>query len=181
MMQRSIAIGAVLGALIIAAALVYHGRQLAEVSRRLQAMEQRTTGLDRRLEKFSSDLPTLVEQAGHNAGREAVRGMAEEIIQTPLNWLKPRLAPSKNNAPRPNVSSAHTNPPTTAQGTSGISFDIREPVVTFKTDVKIELLPNLKEVPSVSWASDDGEKQALTQNNHTGSSELSPTPGPTAK
>ena len=43
-MQKPLAIAAVMGALIIAVALVYHGRQLAEVSRRLEAMEQRVGG-----------------------------------------------------------------------------------------------------------------------------------------
>ena len=91
-MKRPISIAVVLGAVIIAIALVYHGRQLAEVSRRLGAMEQRTSGLDSRLEKFSSELPTLVEQAGNNAGRQAVHGMVDEVVQMPLNWLRPKLA-----------------------------------------------------------------------------------------
>jgi hypothetical protein len=181
MMQRSLAIAAVLGAVIIAVALVYHGRQLAEVSRRLQAMEQRTSGLDSRLEKFSSELPTLVEQAGHNAGRQAVHGMVEEVVQIPLNWLRPKLALGASNAPKQTVSASHTNGPITDQGTLGIRFDIHKPVVTLQTEVKVEILPNLKEVPTLLWPSNDGRQQALTQTNHAGSSELGPTPGPKAK
>jgi hypothetical protein len=181
MTQRSLAIAIVLGALIIAAALVYHGRQLAEVSRRVEAMEQRTTDLDSRLEKFSGELPALVEQAGDNAGRQAVHGMVEEVVQMPLNWLRPRPALGTSNAPKQTEFASDTNGPIADQGPLGIRFDIHKPAVTFKTEVKIEVLPNFKEVPALLWPSNDGGQQELTQPNHAGSSEPAPTPGLEAK
>lgn len=175
MMQKSIAIAAVLGALIIAAALVYHGRQLAEVSRRLQAMEQRTTGLDSRLEKFSSELPTLVEQAGNNAGREAVHGMVDEVVQMPLKWLRPRPATGATNAITPTVSSPRSSGATADEGAPWVRFDIRDPVI------KIEILPNLKEVPAIPWPPNGGGKAPPVQTNAAGSSGLGPTPDAEAK
>ena len=155
MTQKPLAIAAVLGALIIAVALVYHGRQLAEVSRRLEAMEQRTTGLDTRLEKFSSELPVLVGQAGNNAGRQAVHGVVEELVQMPLNWFRPKLTPGASNATSNAVLPSPTRDSTADQGTPWIRFDIREPVVT------IEILPNLKEVPAVPWPRNDKTTQPL--------------------
>ena len=164
-MQRSVSIAAVLGAVIIAVALVYHGRQLAEVSRRLEAMEQRTTGLDSRLEQFSSDLPTLVEQAGNNAGRQAVHGMVDEVVQMPLNWLRPRLAPATSNILAQTAWASHTNGPVIDLGGPWVRFDIRDPVI------KIEILPNLKEVPAMPWPLKDDQKQAVAHTNKAASSE----------
>jgi hypothetical protein len=175
MMQRPISIAVVLGAVIIAVALVYHGCQLAEVSRRLGAMEQRTSGLDSRLEKFSRELPTLVEQAGNNAGRQAVHGMVDEVVQMPLNWLRPKLAPATSNIPKQTASAPHTNGPVIDLGGPWVRFDIRDPVI------KIEILPNLKEVPAIPWPATELRKQAATQTNHAGSSELGPLPSAKAR
>jgi hypothetical protein len=175
MMQKPIAIAAVLGALIIAAALVYHGRQLAEVSRRLEAMEHRTTDLNGRLEKFSSELPTLVGQAGNNAGREAVHGMVDEVVQMPLKWLRSKPATGGSNASTHTVSPPRSGGATADEGAPWVRFNIREPVI------KIEILPNLKEVPAIPWPSDDGRKRLLVQTNAPGSSGLGPTPDAEAK
>lgn len=174
-MQKPLAIAAILGALIIAVALVYHGRQLAEVSRRLEAMEQRTTGLDTRLEKFSSELPALVGQAGNNAGRQAVHGVVEELVQMPLNWFRPKLTPGASNATSNAVSSSPSRNSTADQGAPWIRFDIREPVV------KIEILPNLKEVPAIPWLPMGGMKQPSPQTNHAGSTVVQRKPGAEAK
>ena len=173
-MQRSMALSAVLGAVIIAVALVYHGRQLAEVSRRLEAMEQRTTGLDSRLEQFSSELPTLVEQAGNNAGRQAVHGMVDEVVQMPLNWLRPRVAPATSNILKQTAWAPRTNGPVIDLGGPWVRFDIRDPVV------KIEILPNLKEVPAIPWSANEGRNQPATQTNQAGSSEPPAMPSPKA-
>jgi len=165
----------VVGAVIIAVALVYHGRQLVEVSRRLEALEQRSTGLDSRLEQFSSELPSLVEQAGNNAGRQAVHGMVDEVVQMPLNWLRPRLAPATSNLLRQTTWAPHTNGPVIDLGGPWVRLDIRDPVI------KIEILPNLKEVPAISWLATELGERVAPQTNHAGSSVLGPTPSPTAK
>ena len=168
-MQKPIAIAAVLGALIIAAALLYHGRQLSEVSRRLEAMEQRTTDLDGRLEKFSSELPALVGQAGNNAGREAVHGIVDEIIQTPLRWFRPRPATGTTNANAHSVSPRRSNGAVADEGAPWVRFDIREPVI------KIEILPNLKEVPAIPWLPIGAREPAPAQTNAAGSLGAGPT------
>ena len=175
MMQKWWAGAAVLSALIIAAALVYHARQLAEVSRRLQAVEQRTSGLDGRLEKFSSELPTVVEQAGNNAGRQAVHGMIEEAVQMPLSWLRRTAAPAGTNGLKQALPALPSAGPATDQGTPWVRFDIREPVI------KIEILPNLKEVPAVPWPVNDSKKQPLPETNHPGTTAAYSMPGAEAK
>ena len=174
-MQKPLAIAAVMGALIIAVALVYQGRQLAEVSRRLEAMEQRTTSLDSRLERFSTELPVLVGQAGNNAGRQAVHGVVDELVQMPLNWLRPRPASGTSNAVGGAVSSASSRDATADPGTAWIRFDIREPVV------KIEILPNLKEVTAIPVLPIDGLRQSLLQTNDAGSAVIQPKPDAGAK
>jgi hypothetical protein len=175
MTQKPLAIAALLGALIIAAALVYHGRQLAEVSRRLEAMEQRTTGLDSRLDRFSSELPVLVGQAGNNAGRQAVHGAVDELIQMPRNWLNSKLTSGGSAATNNAVLPSSSRDSTADQGTPWIRFDIREPVVT------IQILPNLKEVPAIPWLPTDGMKQPSPQTNHAGSTVVPPKLGTEAK
>jgi hypothetical protein len=175
MMQKPIAIAAVLGALIIAAALVYHGRQLAEVSRRLGAMEQRTTDLDGRLEKFSSELPALVGQAGNNAGREAVHGMVDEVVQMPLRWLRLKPTTGATNANAQTVSPPRSSSANADEGAPWVRFDIREPVI------KIEILPNLKEVPAIPWPASGGRNPPPVRTNAAGSSGLGPTPDAGAK
>jgi len=170
MRPTSLGIATVLGALIIATALVYHGRQLAEVSRRLEGMEQRTTGLDRRLEEFSSELPSLVEQAGNNAGRQAVHGMVEEAVQMPLNWLRRKPATGASNALSQVSSPAHSSGLTADQGTPWVQFDIRDPVI------KIEILPKLKEVSAIPWLPFDGGKQPSLKTNHTGNAVIEAVP-----
>jgi len=175
MTQRSLAIAAVLGALIIAAALIYHARQVAEVTRRLEAMEQRTTGLDSRLEKFSSELPSLVEQAGNNAGRQAVRGMVQEVVEMPLKWLAPKPASGASNDVRNAVSSLRSSVPAADQGGSWVRFDIQEPVI------KIEVLPNLKEVPAIPWLPTESSKRTSPETNQARSAAAARPSGAEAK
>ncbi len=174
-MQRPIAIAAILGALIIAAALVYHGRQLSEVSRRLEALEQRTSELDGRLDKFSSDLPALVGQAGNHAGREAVHGIVDEVIQLPLEWLRPKAATGATNAHAPSVSPPSSSGAAGDEGAPWVRFDIREPVI------KIEILPNLKEVPAVPWLPIGAREPTRVQTNAAGNSGVGPRPAAEGK
>ena len=171
MMQKSLAVAVVTSALIIAAALVYHGRQLAEVSRRLDGMEQRTTRLDNRLDQFSRELPTLVGQAGNNAGREAVHGMVEEAVQMPLNWLKGRRVPTSANAPRRVSSVEHFEDSATGPAIPWVQLNIRQPVVT------VEILPNLKEVPAIPWLPINGMNQTSSRTNDTGAGLFEPAQG----
>lgn len=160
-MQKLLAITVLVGGLAIAVALVYHGRQLAAVSHRLEAMEQRTTDLNRRLEKFSADLPAVAAQAGNNAGRQAVQGAVDELVQIPMNMLKRKPTVGGSNAtshavvPIPFADSL-TNP-----GGSWIRFDIREPVVN------IEILPNLKEIPAIPWLPTGDLKLSASKSNKT--------------
>ena len=83
-MQRSISIAAVLGAVIIAVALVYHGRQLAEVSRRLEAMERRTTGLDSRLEQLMGHAARGGRLPVNSRHHQAVGRIAAGFVVTSL-------------------------------------------------------------------------------------------------
>jgi hypothetical protein len=142
-----LAIAVLLGALIIAVALVYHGQQLSEVSRRLQAMEQRATGLDSRLDQFSRDLPDLVGQAGNRAGRQAVHGMVDEAVQMPLNWLETKVGPGAKNALKQLASPLPSGDATRNPGPAWVQFDIRHPVIN------VQIFPHLQEVPAVPWLS----------------------------
>ena len=87
MTQKLTAIAVIGAALIIALALVYHGRELAKLSSQLASLEQRNRELDLRLQTFSAELPAVIEQAGRNAGQQAVHGIVEEAILKPLSWL----------------------------------------------------------------------------------------------
>ena len=99
-MQKNIPLALVMGALIIGVALVYHARQLVELTAQLQATQQQMASLDTSLQDFASDLPKLIEDAGRNAGRQAVHGMAEEAVQMPLNWLNSTRFKSASDALR---------------------------------------------------------------------------------
>jgi hypothetical protein len=87
-MQNNIALALVIGALIIGAALVYHGQKLEQLSAHLEATQKQISTLDTNLQYFAQELPDIIGEAGENAGRQAVHGMAEEAFQMPLNWLK---------------------------------------------------------------------------------------------
>ena len=139
-MQRPLAIAAVLGASMIAAALVYHARQLAQVSLRLEAMEQGTSVLDSRLEKFSGDLPVLVEQAANNAGRQAIHGMVDEVVQMPLSWLGAQANPGANGTLERGAWLYTPSGTSIERGAPWVRFDIPNPVIN------IEILPNLREM-----------------------------------
>lgn len=158
--QKWLAIAAVAGALIIAAALVYHGRQLGIVSERLVAMEQRTAELDLRLGQFSTALPGMVEQAGRNAGREAVHGVVEEVFEKPLSWLKSTPAQGVSNVLQRSGSFLGTNGFVLDPGAPIIRFDISKPVV------RIEVLPNLKSVSTSPMPSGGNSGSESASTNH---------------
>jgi len=167
-MQKSMPIAIILGALIIAAALVYHGHQLTKVSRRLQAMEQRTSELDNRLDMLSNNLPTLIAQAGNSAGRQVVHGMVEEAVQMPLRLLRPTSETGKSNALERAASLLQSGRAILDQGAPWVRFDIPKPVI------KIEILPNLKEIPGLAWPSNLDIKQPISPSNNEARSESSP-------
>ena len=144
-MQKSLAIAVVLGASIIAAALLYHGQQLAEVSIRLAAMEKRTNGLDKRLGQFSDELPHLVEKAGNNAGRQAVHGIVDEVAHLPSKLLGRSRSSATGSKNAPSSSPGQSNNLTEDQELPPLQLDIRDPVIN------ISILPNLKEVPAIPW------------------------------
>lgn len=109
MTQKLTAIAAIGAALIIALALVYHGRELAKLSSQLTSLEQRNRELDLRLQTFSAELPAVIEQAGRNAGQQAVHGIFEEAVLKPLSWLG--LTPAQATAASftPVAPQLHTN------------------------------------------------------------------------
>jgi len=146
-MQKLTASALILGALLIAAALVYHGRQLALVAGQLATLEQRTGALDQRLNTFSEELPTLVGEAGKEAGRQAVHGVIEEAVQKPMNRVRTQLGFG--------TATASTNATGTPPGETGllpggslpwIRFDIPDPVIN------IDIQTNLKEWPELPWS-----------------------------
>lgn len=87
MTQKLTVISVILAAFIIALALVLHGRELAKLSNRLAALEQSSKDLELSLQKFSAELPVVIEQAGRKAGQQAVHGMVEEAFAKPMSWL----------------------------------------------------------------------------------------------
>jgi hypothetical protein len=123
-------------------------------------MEQRTAELDLRLGQFSAELPGMVEQAGRNAGREAVHGVVEEVFEKPLNWLKSTPAQGVSNVLRRSVSLLGTNGFVLDPGASIIRFDISKPVV------KIEVLPNLKSVSTSPMPSSGNGGSGSAATNH---------------
>jgi hypothetical protein len=170
--KSSLSIAIVAGALIIAAALCYHGRELAKVSNRLAALEQRSTGLEHRLDRFSSDLPTLVGEAGKDAGRRAFHGVVEEVFQNPLNWFRPAQAQGASNNLQQAISEAHVDGSLTNLGLPWIRFDIPNTVIN------VQILPQVKELPMFPRLLGDRKKQPSTGTNQDANLRQSPCPRP---
>jgi hypothetical protein len=114
-MQKYIALALVIGALIIGAALVYHGQKLEQLSAQLQATQKQVSTLDTNLQCFAQELPDIIGEAGKNAGRQVVHGMAEEAIEMPLNWLKSTPLKGVTAGLRHVLSPAHPGADTTNQ------------------------------------------------------------------
>jgi cell division protein FtsL len=191
-MQKSIALALVIGALIISVALVYHGHQLLQLSTQLQTTQKQMATLDTNLQSFAAQLPNLIGEAGKNAGRQAVHGMAEEAVKMPLNWLRSTLpkattAGLRRFLPAAAPAAAATNrddfgPGTTARspvaadaGSNGkgelmIQFNLPQPVVN------IHILSNLKELPAWPSFSRDSHETPGTPTNHAQGQRNKPTP-----
>jgi len=181
-MQKSIALALVAGALIISAALVYHGHQLLQLSAQLQTTQRQMATLDTNLQSFAAQLPNLIGEAGKNAGRQAVHGMAEEAVEMPLNWLKSTLpkattAGLRSLLPAAAPAAAATNrdpfgPGTTARSPAAADAGPTgkgEPVIQFNVPqpvVNIHILSNLKELPAWSSFSRDSHETSGTATNH---------------
>jgi hypothetical protein len=146
-MQKLIAAGLVFGSLIIAVALVHHGRQLAGLTRQLEALEKRNAHLEITLQEFTANLPSLIEQAGRDAGRQAVRGIWDEAVENPLRQISSRL-PSGTNATETierlvSEASGFLN----ERRAPFVRFDISQPIVT------IEILGDGKATPEAAGLS----------------------------
>jgi hypothetical protein len=181
-MQKSIALALVIGALIISAALVYHGHQLLQLSSQLQTTQKQMATLDTNLQSFAAQLPNLIGDAGKNAGRQAVQGMAEEAVEMPLNWLRstplkatavglrrflsaatPAAAMTNRDESEPSTtacSPADADAGSTGKGEPMIQFNLPQPVVN------IHILSNLKELPAWPSFSRDSHDQPVTPTNH---------------
>ena len=145
-MQRFMPTAIVSGAALVAVALVFHGCQLAGVAARIDALERRTGALDRRLETFSRELPSSVEQAGHDAGRQAVNGVLEELYRKSSRWL--------GRSPMPVASSNRVGQAVRQPEADGAFPDDGIPLIRFHipdTVFNIHILPNLKELPPLPW------------------------------
>jgi hypothetical protein len=138
-MQKLIAASLVLGALIIAAALVHHGRQLSRLSHQLEMLEQRNAHLEITLQDFATNLPPLIEQAGRNAGRQAVRGIWDEAVENPLRQISSRLPTGTNTAETIERVVSEAADFLNERRAPFVRFDISQPIVT------IEILGNTKE------------------------------------
>lgn len=142
-MHKFLAFVILVGALIVGAALVYHGKQLASVATQLDALEQRTGALDIRLDAFSEELPALIGQAGHDAGRQAFRGFIDEAIGKPLDQLLPSRAPGSTNANQQVRHPLNLRDLLPGNGTPWIRFDIPDPVVNIDVSTDFRDLPSL--------------------------------------
>ena len=170
-MQRITATAVVLGALIVAVSLIYHGRQLASVAGQMEALEQRTGDLDTRLKEFSQQLPSLIEQAGRDAGRQAVHGVIDEAFHKPLGKAFTQFTHTTSNV------SAQAGNPFDVRGLLPgggmplIRFDIPEPVVN------IEILTQVRDLPSLPWLTSTGNPPAVVRTNHNLQTPHIPTTG----
>jgi hypothetical protein len=191
-MQKSIALALVTGALIISAALVYHGHQLLQLSAQLQTTQKQMATLDTNLQSFAAQLPSLIGEAGKNAGRQAVHGMAEEAVEMPLNWLRsiplkataaglrrflsaaaPAAAATNRDESGPGTtarSPAAADAGSTGKGEPVIQFNLPQPVVN------IHILSNLKELPAWPSLSRDSHDQPVAPTNHDQGQMNKPTP-----
>ncbi len=145
-MQRFMPIAMVSGAALVAGALVFHGCQLAEVTTRLDALESCTGALDGRLDTFSRDLPSIIEQAGHDAGRQVVSGVLDELYRRSSRWLW--------RSPVPAASSNRVGQARRPPEVDGAFPDEGIPLVRFNipdTVFNIHILSNLKELPPLPW------------------------------
>ena len=70
--MKTLTIGLLLGAAMIASALVYHGRQLVALNERLAAVEQSNRALEHQLDHLTDDLPGLIGQG--------VTGVANRVV-----------------------------------------------------------------------------------------------------
>ena len=146
-MQKLTSLAMVAGATIIAAALVYHGRQLATVATRLDTLE--------------AQLPVIIEQAGRNAGQQVVQGMLDEAIRKPLGLLKPTVVRAKSN-----LLSRATGP----SGVRGLLPNLAVPLVRFNIPepvINIEIRTDLKALSDFSWPLSNSEKPPQTATNQT--------------
>lgn len=160
-MQKLTPIAIVIGAVVIAAALVFHGIQLASVAGRLETLEQRTGELDVRLNSFSEELPVIVGRAGKDAGRQAVHGVVEEAFQKPLGRLMPGLTHATSNLIKRADGQLSLKGLIPEGGIPLIRFDIPDPVIN------IEILTHLKDLPSLPWftpKSNSTQPDATNQN-----------------
>ena len=140
-MQRFTAIAMVFSALIVAVALIYHGRQLAS--------------MDKRLEKFSTELPLIIEQAGKGAGQQAVHGIIEEAFQKPFSKVASKFTHATSNVQKNADSNLDVTRLIPDGGIPLIRFDIPSPVVN------IEILTNIKDLPSLQWGARTNSTQAI--------------------
>ncbi len=144
-MQKLTPVAIIVGALIIAVALVFHAQRLAEVAQRIQALEQRTDDLDGRLSTFQEELPAVIEQAGNGAGRQAVHGIIDEAFHKPLRKLSPALRRAASNVVATTGDGLDIAELVRERGAPLVQFDIPTP------NINIEIVTNLKDLPELPW------------------------------
>lgn len=145
-MQKLLAFALVVGALIIGAALAYHGRQLAQLSAQLKVTQQQVALLDTNLQSFSRELPDLIGDAGRSAGRQAVHGMAEEALQLPLDLLKSNPVKRASQGLRRTLSNVSTEAGGTNWSVPLVHFDIPQPTI-----INIGVVSDLQDLPAWLW------------------------------
>lgn len=173
-MQKHIALALVVGALIVGAALAYHGRQLVQLSAQLQATQRQVATLDTNLQQFARELPNLIGEAGKTAGRQAVHGMAEEAVQLPLELLKSTPLKGAGDGLRRTLSNVSTGLGGTNREWPLIHFDIPQPTI-----INIGVLSDLKDLPAWLWPAFSNATASAQLRDQVAARE--PAPSPPAK
>jgi hypothetical protein len=133
----------IIAAAIIAFSILVLAYVLSRVAVEIASARQESSDLVQWLEKLSSEVPRLADEAGDHAGRSAVKGAVDEAIVEPLGRLAAVAKPSR----RPNSKAPGTTEEENAVGLSEADGFPHAPVIHVEfvePSVSIEISTDLE-------------------------------------
>jgi hypothetical protein len=146
-MQKSVAVIILLASIVVAGSLILLSRELGVVSEEIKQLREQNASLDSRLKQLNEELPGMIEQAGGNAGREAVRGIFDEALGKPARQLRNLMESVTSGV----LSSTGSSGFATGAGGPMFHLEISQPSVNIELHTDISgKLPTLSPGGSVS-------------------------------